>query len=182
MTQRHRAANAIPALVAAVAGAMIAQAALSSSTAAAAQAPIRRLPVRPDAAPPTPSTVRVPVLPAPAYDYTPARLPGALGGRNVTRLDTSPRDNPITDAGATLGRVLFYDRRLSANDTIACASGHSQATGFASDTRFGTGFHGGSTARKPMGLSNARFYGPGRYFWDERAITVGRTRSSFGFQ
>ena len=39
--------------------------------------------------------------------------------------------NPITDAGATLGRVLFYDPRLSANDGTSCASCHRQSLGFA---------------------------------------------------
>ena len=36
----------------------------------------------------------------------------------------------VTDAGATLGRVLFYDRRLSANDTVACASCHNERKAF----------------------------------------------------
>ena len=33
--------------------------------------------------------------------------------------DNEPADNPITDAGATLGRVLFYDKKLSFNDEIS---------------------------------------------------------------
>jgi len=37
-------------------------------------------------------------------------------------------DNEITDLGATLGRVLFYDKRLSRNNTISCSSCHNQAT------------------------------------------------------
>ena len=36
--------------------------------------------------------------------------------------DLTPVDNPITDAGATLGRVLFYDKKLSADNTISCGS------------------------------------------------------------
>jgi hypothetical protein len=47
----------------------------------------------------------------------------------ITRDNTTP-GNEITDEGATLGRVLFYDRRLSVDDTISCASCHQQAHAF----------------------------------------------------
>ena len=36
--------------------------------------------------------------------------------------DNTPPGNRITDLGATLGRVLFYDRRLSRNDSVSCSS------------------------------------------------------------
>jgi cytochrome c peroxidase len=42
--------------------------------------------------------------------------------------DNTPVDNEITVLGATLGRVLFYDKRLSRNNTISCSSCHNQAT------------------------------------------------------
>ena len=44
--------------------------------------------------------------------------------------DNTPLANPITDAGATLGRVLFYDTNLSANNTVACAHCHQQEFAF----------------------------------------------------
>ena len=44
--------------------------------------------------------------------------------------DNTPDQNPISDAGATLGRVLFYDKRLSRNNTVSCSSCHQQAQGF----------------------------------------------------
>ena len=93
--------------------------------------------------------------------------PGAPSGA-----DNTPQNNPVTNAGATLGRVLFYDRRLSQNDTIACASCHQQAKGFSDSARLSVGFRGGTTARHSMGLSNARYYARGRFFWDERAATL----------
>jgi len=46
----------------------------------------------------------------------------------------------ISDHGATLGRVLFYDPQLSLNNRIACASCHHQANGFADPTAFSEGF------------------------------------------
>jgi cytochrome c peroxidase len=86
--------------------------------------------------------------------------------------DNTPANNPITDAGATLGRVLFYDKRLSANQSISCASCHHQALAFADSAALSRGFNGRRTARHTMGLSNARFYVNRRFFWDERAVSL----------
>ena len=64
---------------------------------------------------------------------------------------TCRRTSPTTDAGATLGRVLFYDKRLSTNQTIACASCHQQATAFADPRRFSVGYNGSVGTRNAMG-------------------------------
>ncbi|MFY0534799.1 cytochrome-c peroxidase [Nannocystis pusilla] len=64
----------------------------------------------------------------------------------VRDLDNTPQDNPITDHGATLGRVLFYDTALSRNETVACGTCHQQAAGFSDTTQFSEGFEGGLTA------------------------------------
>jgi len=86
--------------------------------------------------------------------------------------DNTPDNNPISDAGATLGRVLFYDTHLSANGTVSCASCHLQAFAFSDPNRLSRGFAGGLTRRHSMGLSNARFYASGKFFWGERADTL----------
>lgn len=120
----------------------------------------------------------VPSLPATPFGYTdadialPAQFRAPGGGPSPLALDNTPADNPVTNAGATLGRVLFYDKRLSVNDTVSCGSCHRQATGFADPARFSAGFQGGRTARHAMGLANARYYARGRFFWDERAATL----------
>lgn len=111
-------------------------------------------------------------LPTQLFNYANQPLPNYLTNGPVDAADNTPLDNPITDAGATLGRVLFYDKMLSANNTIACASCHKQANGFSDDKAFSLGFEGGSTDRNSMGLTNARFYQPGHFFWDERANTL----------
>ncbi len=80
--------------------------------------------------------------------------------------------NGIIDKQATLGRVLFYDKNLSKNKTIACASCHKQEHGFADPLVLSDGFAGGKTNRHSMGLVNARFYNNGRFFWDERASSL----------
>ncbi|HCR00209.1 MAG TPA: methylamine utilization protein, partial [Acidobacteria bacterium] len=83
-----------------------------------------------------------------------------------------PASNPTTNAGATLGRVLFYDTRLSANDTVSCGSCHLQQHGFSDPRRYSLGFDGRSTRRHAMSLTNARYYARGRFFWDERSTSL----------
>ena len=120
-----------------------------------------------------------PSLPTTALAYADARLtlpahirqlppnaPGTLVG------DNTPATNPITDAGATLGRVLFHDRRLSVNDQVACASCHLPSLGFSDTAQFSRGIFGRRTTRHSMALANARIYPNGRFFWDERAPTL----------
>lgn len=92
--------------------------------------------------------------------------------RNVLGRDNTPPDNPVTDAGATLGRVLFHDVQLSLNQTKACASCHVQALGFTDDEALSEGFEGGRTGAHSMRLGNARFYEGERMFWDRRAVDV----------
>lgn len=79
--------------------------------------------------------------------------------------------NPITNKGATLGRVLFYDKNLSSNNTIACASCHIQANAFSDVNIASTGVNG-TTGRHSMRLINTRFANETKFFWDERALSL----------
>lgn len=90
----------------------------------------------------------------------------------LSTTDNTPRNNQITDAGATLGRVLFYDKHLSKNNTVSCASCHKQEDSFDDNKALSTGFNGANTARNSMALLNVRFYQSGKMFWDERATSV----------
>ncbi|MEL6862601.1 MAG: cytochrome c peroxidase, partial [Pseudomonadota bacterium] len=65
--------------------------------------------------------------------------------------------NPITNAGATLGRVLFYDPSLSTTGTVSCASCHLQSLGFSDAGIVSTGVEGGQTGRHSMRLINTMF-------------------------
>lgn len=76
-------------------------------------------------------------------------------------------DNPISNYGATLGRVLFYDKRLSRNNTVSCASCHQQAHSFSNQSLASTGV-AGMTGRHAMRVGNNRFADETNYFWDER--------------
>ncbi len=90
---------------------------------------------------------------------------------NYINRDNTPPDNPITDLGATLGRVLFYDKNLSTNNTISCGSCHLQEFAFGDPAIASVGVNG-TTGRHGMRLVNARFAAEMRFFWDERANTL----------
>lgn len=99
----------------------------------------------------------------PAYYTTPV----------ITREVVQPANNPITDAGATLGRVLFFDVALSRTDNVSCASCHFATAAFGDSAQFSLGIDGVSrTGRHSMRLINARFNESGRYFWDRRALSL----------
>ena len=114
-----------------------------------------------------------PTLPATSYTYesrTPDmpfvyRQPGIF-------FDSERADNPTTNAGATLGRVLFHDRRLSITNTIACASCHSQSHGFATPDRFNIGALGVPLKRHAMALANTRYNVNGAWFSDMRVRSL----------
>ena len=115
-----------------------------------------------------------PTLPATPYIYEDAKLPlpnvlrRQFGGSRPFA-DTTPDSNEITDAGATLGRVLFYDKRLSITNTHSCGSCHEQSHGFASSQAFPTGCVGIRTKRSPMALADVRYNNQNRYFSDTRS-------------
>ncbi len=114
---------------------------------------------------PAKRTLRLPTVP---YNYAIVDLPAHFTTKNAQQFDNTPGDNRITDAGAALGRVLFYDTRLSASNTTACGSCHVQKHGFVDPNRFSRGHQGGMTDRHAMNLVNLRYHPRGRFFWDER--------------
>ena len=85
--------------------------------------------------------------------------------------DNMPSSNPISDEGATLGRVLFYDKKLSTNDNISCASCHKQEFAFSDRDQFSQGVND-ETLRHSMRLINTRFSEETKFFWDERALSL----------
>ncbi len=111
-------------------------------------------------------------LPATPFNYANLPLPAHLLLSQSLNIDNTPADNPTTDWGATLGRVLFYDKNLSKNGTIACASCHKQDHGFGDSEQFSEGFEGGRTNRHSMGIINGKYYFEGKFFWDERAASL----------
>jgi cytochrome c peroxidase len=119
-----------------------------------------------------PSPTRALHLPQESYHYAELDLPAHFKTEFVQRFDNTPDDNPVTDHGATLGRALFYDTRLSANKKVSCGSCHVQKNAFVDPNRFSKGFGDKLTDRHAMSLVNLRYTSRGRFFWDERAGTL----------
>lgn len=81
-----------------------------------------------------------------------------------------PDDNPLTEQGVELGRMLFYDTRLSSDNSISCASCHRQSAAFADNNRFSKGVEGRIGTRNSMSLANLLWVN--RFFWDGRAASL----------
>jgi len=82
------------------------------------------------------------------------------------------RATPVNNARATLGRVLFYDKALSIDNSISCASCHKQQFAFSDTALISKGVLGGITARHSMRLINTRFAVESKFFWNERAASL----------
>ncbi len=81
-----------------------------------------------------------------------------------------PQDNPLTRAKIELGRQLYFDTRLSSDNTVSCASCHHPDHGYGFDSQFGIGVRGQKGGRNsPVSfnriLSKAQF-------WDGRADSL----------
>jgi len=79
-----------------------------------------------------------------------------------------PDNNPITDEKVELGRFLFYDTRLSANQTQSCSSCHLQKFAFADHNSVGIGSTGEHSLRNPNSLTNTGYYTS--YSWANPAL------------
>jgi cytochrome c peroxidase len=109
----------------------------------------------------------------PSKEY-PAPTPFALPAKPFFPPAAIPADNPLTVEGIELGRHLFYETKLSGDNTQSCASCHNQAFAFTDNGRqFSTGITGAVGSRNSMPLFNLA-YSPiaNRFFWDGRVATL----------
>ncbi len=106
-------------------------------------------------------------LPEVPYNYADQEMPQGLQFQLV---DNTPDDNIMSDHGATLGRVLFYDTKLSLNNVVSCASCHHQSKAFADPDRFSSGFDNRKTSRNSPAIANLRF--ARHFFWDAEATIL----------
>ncbi len=79
-----------------------------------------------------------------------------------------PLDNPQTQEGVVLGKKLFFDPILSANNTQACANCHNPTNAFTDSRQFSEGIDGISGDRNSMPLFNLAWNYDDRFFWDGR--------------
>ena len=82
----------------------------------------------------------------------------------------TPADNPITDAKAKLGDMIFDEKRVSADNSVACNTCHSPRNGFTSHTAASRGVGDQIGKRNAPSILNAMFYKS--MFWDGRAATL----------
>tara|TARA_B110000285_G_scaffold202325_1_gene237569 strand:- start:288 stop:1439 length:1152 start_codon:yes stop_codon:yes gene_type:complete len=118
---------------------------------------------------PVESEVRLPELPNTLFGYSGLSFPDSWLNDSALQLFGSSGTNiEISDAGATLGRVLFYDPMLSADGMVSCSSCHLQAHGFGDNSARSIGLTGEPSLRNAMPLSNMRYQR--RLFWDARTV------------
>ena len=80
------------------------------------------------------------------------------------------KENPLTRAKIELGRQLYFDTRLSADNTVSCASCHHPDEGYSRHTPFGIGIDGQEGGRNSPVSYNRIF--SDLQFWDGRADTL----------
>lgn len=95
------------------------------------------------------------------FDYLPERFPNPI----------IPPDNPMTEEGIALGRMLFYDPILSSDSTLSCNSCHLQNKSFTDGQATSVGVLGLNGDRSSMPLVNLAF-NPRGFFWDGRSATL----------
>lgn len=82
-----------------------------------------------------------------------------------------PKTNPLTEEGVELGRMLFYEPRLSADNNISCGTCHQQKKAFTDGRPFAIGINGKPTPKSSMSLVNL-LWGPKHFFWDGRVSSL----------
>jgi cytochrome c peroxidase len=83
-----------------------------------------------------------------------------------------PIDNPQTVEGVALGKKLFFDRILSADNTQACASCHKPQNSFTDDTALSDGINGTFGTRNSMPLFNLAWNYDEKFFWDGAVFSL----------
>lgn len=81
-----------------------------------------------------------------------------------------PEDNPYSKKKAKLGKLLFFDKRLSSNNSVSCATCHDPKKGFAEHTPVSEGIFGRKGNRNSPTIINIAYQS--HFFWDGRASTM----------
>lgn len=103
-----------------------------------------------------------------------------LSGKGVSKIDIPsyfsplvqiPNDNPLTDEGVKLGRMLFYEKRLSKDNTMSCGTCHQQKFAFTDgNQRVSVGVDGKRGTFNTMSLVNLLW--TTRFFWNGRSESL----------
>ena len=85
-----------------------------------------------------------------------------------------PNSNPLSEEGVALGKKLFFDKKLSGNNTQACASCHKPQNSFTDNTRFSNGIDGVFGSRNSMPLMNLAWNFTDKFAWDGKELGLER--------
>ena len=85
-----------------------------------------------------------------------------------------PINNPLTEEGIALGKKLFFDERLSKDNTQSCASCHNPRNSFTDSLRFSLGVDGVSGTRNSMPLFNLAWNFNDKFTWDGKELSLER--------
>jgi cytochrome c peroxidase len=110
--------------------------------------------------------------PEDTVDPDPTTTPYELDlGNNDLPPPPLPADNPLTQEGVSLGRHLFYEVKLSGNNTMSCGSCHFQEFAFTDTAQLSLGIQGLPGKRNSMAAFNLAYHQEG-FFWDGRATAL----------
>ncbi|MDG2193677.1 MAG: cytochrome c peroxidase [Polaribacter sp.] len=109
------------------------------------------------------SEVYVPVL-------KPIEIPRLF--ENLLIAPIVPSNNPQTEEGILLGKKLFFDPILSANNTQSCSSCHDPQFAFADNKKFSEGIDGKLGNRNSMPLFNMAWNFDEKFFWNGRSNSI----------
>ncbi len=85
-----------------------------------------------------------------------------------------PQENPLTEEGVRLGKKLFFEKLLSKDNSIACASCHSPRNAFTDNNKFSTGVDNSTGNRNSMPLFNLAWNYDERFAWDGKEFSLER--------
>ncbi|MFD0964417.1 cytochrome-c peroxidase [Pseudofulvibacter geojedonensis] len=106
------------------------------------------------------------------YSPTPAPLdiPALFGEKIISPI--IPVNNPQTLQGIALGKKLFFDTKLSSDNSVSCATCHLPSASFSDNSQFSTGVNGALGTRNSMPLFNMAWNYDERFFWDGRIFSL----------
>ena len=102
-------------------------------------------------------SLSVTVMTLPADEPLELNVPHGL----QTKYVRTPKDNPLTKGKVELGKQLYFDTRLSRDNTISCASCHDPQLGWSNGERFATGVDGQVGGRSAPTIINSAYLNAG---------------------
>jgi len=111
-----------------------------------------------------------PVIESPVLTAVPYNIDEAIPSQPYFGSYEIPDDNPMTVQGVELGRMLFYEKMLSGDNTMSCAGCHKQEFAFSDGLAVSKGIDGIEGSRSSMAIINPLW--DEQFFWDGREKTL----------